>query len=103
MPSRFLARNDMNVGKCKSVTHGFPLCLIDIFTVAAVIVFIWYVVWGVPLTLKLVGWCKARRNIRAQPSVFQQDVERCPSLDDQKEIYDGDLLDILPSSVRISH
>ncbi|KAF9816384.1 hypothetical protein IEO21_04137 [Rhodonia placenta] len=33
MPSRFLARNDMNVGKCKSVTHGFPLCLIDIFTV----------------------------------------------------------------------
>jgi len=53
-------RDKVTVGECKPLAAWLRLCAIDLITVVTIAVFIWYVVWGVPMTIKFVKWCKSK-------------------------------------------
>ncbi|OBZ69061.1 hypothetical protein A0H81_11273 [Grifola frondosa] len=88
MHSRHLVRDGkafFDISKsdgCKPITQWFRLCWADVGTILGVAFFIWYIIWGAPMTVRLFKSYRAKRAARK----LDDDLEASSSQDDS-EVY----------------
>ncbi|KAH9949800.1 hypothetical protein B0H21DRAFT_889451 [Amylocystis lapponica] len=52
--------DDDKTDRCEPIAHWLRLCIVDIFTILVVLFMVWYIIWGIPLTLRFIKWSKAK-------------------------------------------
>ncbi|KAH9936427.1 uncharacterized protein B0H18DRAFT_1113815 [Fomitopsis serialis] len=76
--------------KCMLIGSELRMCPMDIAAFAAVGFLIYIVLWGIPMTVSLVTWCKAKRTkpLPRRLSLYEPDTEKGHSNEESESLVD---------------